>query len=179
MAVINVSGAQAGFDLRGDGGRELLLGKTCEVAAQQVRAVLLERERQRLPGAAPVARNVAAGNVFHLARPNVRAIELHLGGIGGKTANRENQNEGHGHTNQAGLRPALDGAKPRPHTSTAKPRRCTVNLPHCWPPTLTSLPITTPEATEMVAGPDRKSTRLNSSHVEISYAVFCLKKKKK
>src|SRR5690349_24933225 len=28
-------------------------------------------------------------------------------------------------------------------------------------------------------GQDRKSTRLNSSHVEISYAVFCLKKKKK
>src|SRR5204863_9465780 len=27
-------------------------------------------------------------------------------------------------------------------------------------------------------GQDRKSTRLNSSHVEISYAVFCLKKKK-
>src|SRR5690349_23015251 len=26
-------------------------------------------------------------------------------------------------------------------------------------------------------GGDRKSTRLNSSHVEISYAVFCLKKK--
>src|SRR3989442_10483966 len=26
--------------------------------------------------------------------------------------------------------------------------------------------------------PDRKSTRLNSSHVRISYAVFCLKKKK-
>src|SRR5437868_8315854 len=28
------------------------------------------------------------------------------------------------------------------------------------------------------AGGDRKSTRLNSSHVSISYAVFCLKKKK-
>src|SRR5699024_11535665 len=28
-------------------------------------------------------------------------------------------------------------------------------------------------------GIDRKSTRLNSSHVSISYAVFCLKKKKK
>src|SRR5690606_39671661 len=27
--------------------------------------------------------------------------------------------------------------------------------------------------------PDRKSTRLNSSHVKISYAVFCLKKKRK
>src|SRR3712207_7833600 len=30
-----------------------------------------------------------------------------------------------------------------------------------------------------IAGPDRKSTRLNSSHANISYAVFCLKKKKK
>src|SRR5437899_9759168 len=29
-----------------------------------------------------------------------------------------------------------------------------------------------------VAGGDRKSTRLNSSHLGISYAVFCLKKKK-
>src|SRR3712207_7555127 len=28
-------------------------------------------------------------------------------------------------------------------------------------------------------GRDRKSTRLNSSHANISYAVFCLKKKKK
>src|SRR3712207_8660321 len=28
------------------------------------------------------------------------------------------------------------------------------------------------------AGEDRKSTRLNSSHANISYAVFCLKKKK-
>src|SRR2546427_2865571 len=35
---------------------------------------------------------------------------------------------------------------------------------------------------ERVAAPlrlDRKSTRLNSSHSQISYAVFCLKKKKK
>src|SRR3989454_2158865 len=34
---------------------------------------------------------------------------------------------------------------------------------------------------ELTAGPtfqDRKSTRLNSSHLVISYAVFCLKKKK-
>src|SRR5437660_3953048 len=30
-----------------------------------------------------------------------------------------------------------------------------------------------------IAFVDRKSTRLNSSHVAISYAVFCLKKKKK
>src|SRR5439155_19442120 len=31
---------------------------------------------------------------------------------------------------------------------------------------------------EVVTSEDRKSTRLNSSHVAISYAVFCLKKKK-
>src|SRR5258708_31905784 len=37
------------------------------------------------------------------------------------------------------------------------------NFGHCLPP----------------AGRDRKSTRLNSSHQIISYAVFCLKKKKK
>src|SRR3712207_8410407 len=32
---------------------------------------------------------------------------------------------------------------------------------------------------DAVQGLDRKSTRLNSSHANISYAVFCLKKKKK
>src|SRR5699024_11949962 len=31
----------------------------------------------------------------------------------------------------------------------------------------------------IIGAVDRKSTRLNSSHVSISYAVFCLKKKKK
>src|SRR5690606_17686789 len=34
------------------------------------------------------------------------------------------------------------------------------------------------EAAHQSSSPDRKSTRLNSSHVKISYAVFCLKKKK-
>src|SRR5690349_24178866 len=38
---------------------------------------------------------------------------------------------------------------------------------------------TTRSAIATAALEDRKSTRLNSSHVEISYAVFCLKKKKK
>src|SRR5690625_2605058 len=32
---------------------------------------------------------------------------------------------------------------------------------------------------QLIIAGDRKSTRLNSSHVAISYAVFCLKKKKK
>src|SRR5215203_6714697 len=38
------------------------------------------------------------------------------------------------------------------------------------------LPVT---PSRLTPGPDRKSTRLNSSHANISYAVFCLKKKKK
>src|SRR5690625_5767650 len=36
-----------------------------------------------------------------------------------------------------------------------------------------------PEGRLIIARADRKSTRLNSSHVAISYAVFCLKKKNK
>src|SRR5690606_41419967 len=38
-------------------------------------------------------------------------------------------------------------------------------------------PRPTRSAAPAVAAADRKSTRLNSSHVKISYAVFCLKKK--
>src|SRR5438477_1111103 len=44
------------------------------------------------------------------------------------------------------------------------------------------LQLARPPAREAFArdlGRDRKSTRLNSSHMSISYAVFCLKKKKK
>src|SRR5438034_48322 len=41
-----------------------------------------------------------------------------------------------------------------------------------------AVPTTVMSATRNTAG-DRKSTRLNSSHTVISYAVFCLKKKKK
>src|SRR5262245_62305514 len=49
------------------------------------------------------------------------------------------------------------------------------------PPQSTSLsrPFRTPSPHDGSAHLDRKSTRLNSSHLGISYAVFCLKKKKK
>src|SRR5690349_25109708 len=43
----------------------------------------------------------------------------------------------------------------------------------------TDIAILVVAADDGVMPQDRKSTRLNSSHVEISYAVFCLKKKKK
>src|SRR5687768_18177421 len=41
----------------------------------------------------------------------------------------------------------------------------------------TTIPPSEITATSLVPPPDRKSTRLNSSHGYISYAVFCLKKK--
>src|SRR5207244_11191690 len=45
----------------------------------------------------------------------------------------------------------------------------------------TEMPISEPGSSRTVSAqtPDRKSTRLNSSHQIISYAVFCLKKKNK
>src|SRR3712207_8031595 len=45
----------------------------------------------------------------------------------------------------------------------------------CFPP---GEPVVTEEGFAPIET-DRKSTRLNSSHANISYAVFCLKKKKK
>src|SRR2546428_4157575 len=41
------------------------------------------------------------------------------------------------------------------------------------------LQVGPPGRWRVALGADRKSTRLNSSHDQISYAVFCLKKKKK
>src|SRR5688572_32057702 len=50
-------------------------------------------------------------------------------------------------------------------------------LPICWPRRRKRAPLSAfPPFGKMRT--DRKSTRLNSSHSQISYAVFCLKKKK-
>src|SRR5258705_2493379 len=54
----------------------------------------------------------------------------------------------------------------------------------CGRPARSSVPCTrvgprSPGSTRVHGTEDRKSTRLNSSHLGISYAVFCLKKKKK
>src|SRR5437868_9896299 len=47
-----------------------------------------------------------------------------------------------------------------------------------WPNAQTAV-MGAEQAARRTGSADRKSTRLNSSHVSISYAVFCLKKKKK
>src|SRR6266567_3475453 len=54
-----------------------------------------------------------------------------------------------------------------PYTTLFRPRRC--DDPYCRPAT---------PARPRLTRRDRKSTRLNSSHSQISYAVFCLKKKR-
>src|SRR5206468_9424664 len=48
-----------------------------------------------------------------------------------------------------------------------------------WPRTCDAQDHRHDESNHASSGLDRKSTRLNSSHDQISYAVFCLKKKKK
>src|SRR3712207_8146916 len=45
-----------------------------------------------------------------------------------------------------------------------------------WTASITAVRRLSPDPLQV--GSDRKSTRLNSSHANISYAVFCLKKKK-
>src|SRR3712207_8024858 len=62
---------------------------------------------------------------------------------------------------------AVDGEAPPPRARFAKP-----------PGTATPSAAACRPGSGGEARPDRKSTRLNSSHANISYAVFCLKKKK-
>src|SRR2546422_7774996 len=71
------------------------------------------------------------------------------------------------------VRTATSTAPPKPTRMRASEAPVCV---HTSPePTMSANPRTT----ESGEGRDRKSTRLNSSHGYISYAVFCLKKKKK
>src|SRR3989442_9172446 len=59
------------------------------------------------------------------------------------------------------------GNRKRPHHPRQRPRKAYVIMTRGW------------NGSTSISAGDRKSTRLNSSHVRISYAVFCLKKKKR
>src|SRR5437660_6639434 len=69
----------------------------------------------------------------------------------------------------------------RPPRSTLFPYTTLFRSSDCWifGDTLEHLKDPQPVQDRPRILKDRKSTRLNSSHVAISYAVFCLKKKKK
>src|SRR5438309_2828516 len=63
-----------------------------------------------------------------------------------------------------------------PYTTLFRSHPCHLQRPEC-DPARRGRPARGGRATRRLR--DRKSTRLNSSHSSISYAVFCLKKKKK
>src|SRR5438270_13902021 len=70
---------------------------------------------------------------------------------------------------------SLHDALPSSLAHIARPGRNPEKLTYCWDPSGAVRQL------YLISGAlaDRKSTRLNSSHSQISYAVFCLKKKKK
>src|SRR5690606_39505414 len=84
------------------------------------------------------------------------------------------------------MRPAKKSASGRRSPPRASPGQvsvlCAPSKPpprRGWRPPPPYAPKTPTEpASNSTNRQDRKSTRLNSSHVKISYAVFCLKKKK-
>src|SRR5690348_18132790 len=65
----------------------------------------------------------------------------------------------------------------RPPRSTLFPYTTLFRSLMSWQPLHTATTVSFPGPSGKSV-PDRKSTRLNSSHPSISYAVFCLKKKK-
>src|SRR3989475_6573040 len=71
---------------------------------------------------------------------------------------------------------ASDAVRPSPAPSVLLFRGCIMDglFAHVHDATIRTLAVNGYEVREV----DRKSTRLNSSHSQISYAVFCLKKKK-
>src|SRR5256885_7487300 len=78
------------------------------------------------------------------------------------------------------LRPSPCGPSPAPRARgvvPAQPPRAPSPLGRSWSPPRPR-PLHPPRPADPAASRDRKSTRLNSSHLVISYAVFCLKKKK-
>src|SRR5260221_9510192 len=80
----------------------------------------------------------------------------------------------------AACAPAATPAPTQPPATEAPATEAPTAVPA---PTDTAVPVPTdtaaPPSPTPPPPPDRKSTRLNSSHTVISYAVFCLKKKKK
>src|SRR5215813_15141839 len=66
-----------------------------------------------------------------------------------------------------------------PYTTLFRPRRLYAWHPRQRPSSPGPGEVKRSRLPSLQLGRDRKSTRLNSSHVRISYAVFCLKKKKK
>src|SRR5699024_11560826 len=70
-------------------------------------------------------------------------------------------------------------ASPSQPSTSSSVRGFEDSPPSVWPRRVISTwkPRRNEQSSKEIASTDRKSTRLNSSHVSISYAVFCLKQK--
>src|SRR5688572_31604806 len=68
---------------------------------------------------------------------------------------------------------------PRPPRSTLFPYTTLFRSCSGWPSGPMTMRVMLPSQASQRTRADRKSTRLNSSHSQISYVVFCLKKKKR
>src|SRR5688572_32074517 len=81
---------------------------------------------------------------------------------------------------QGELKNLLEGAAVRRAESSASRRQGYPSEPHAATSRfMREASVYTGRTRNTAPAADRKSTRLNSSHSQISYAVFCLKKKKK
>src|SRR3989442_10234436 len=86
-------------------------------------------------------------------------------------------------SNEGRFRASLDILESTPQHTLCLVDEADSKAEESWPYELLLRHLEPPEERRkrvcfILAGRDRKSTRLNSSHVRISYAVFCLKKKK-
>src|SRR5207302_7839881 len=116
----------------------------------------------------PMAQVVS--NLSSAPSSDVRAIAVYMADVlGTPTPDRKRQGE-------AALAQAKSGAAPAPQADAVGASIYAAACASCHeggrPPPYGGINLG-------LSTTDRKSTRLNSSHVKISYAVFCLKKKKK
>src|SRR3989454_6896115 len=116
---------------------------------------------------------VAALRVSRAARHDV----LHVGGARAREPHPLHRRR---RRDRVGGRRAAAGARRQGRAPRLLGRAREVGLPPLvCPPVRVVRRCARPGRSGRRGGADRKSTRLNSSHLVISYAVFCLKKKKK
>src|SRR6266498_4636566 len=106
--------------------------------------------------------------------PNAHELRLVMRTAGEfRPTSGERRHDSRGH--QAEQRPPADSRGPRRSVRFSHGQSVPHNVALTWP-NARSRPDS-PASRHTMSVRDRKSTRLNSSHVRISYAVFCLKKK--
>src|SRR5467141_3464591 len=162
MSAIVVPDAHAGLLLLRDQLSKLVFGEAGEVAIQQVNAVLVQRLSHRLPGVGVIASDGFTCEFFNRARPHIVWVQVHLGCFAGRMDLLLQEREAHDH-------------KPCGEQKDETAKYCDSEFSHRAPPRLSSFPFTTPDATEMRAGPETAiSTCATPRLIGASTVVFPL-----